>query len=73
VLCRNEDDKDACARLKALMHDCKVSDAGPTAAHDHVGERDFGSANEAIARMDELIELAGEDALDISVRIRHHG
>lgn len=73
VLCRNEDDKEACARLKALMHGCKVSDAEPTAAYDHVGERDFGDEGGAIARMDELIRLAGEDALDISVRIKHRG
>jgi len=63
----------ACARLKALMHDCKVSDAEPTAAYNHVGERDFDDEDEAIARMDELIRLAGRDAIDISVRIKHHG
>jgi len=73
VPCRDEKDKEACARLKALMHDCKVSDAKPTAAYHHVGERDFPTANEALKRMDELNDLAGRDALDISVRIRHHG
>jgi len=73
VLCRDEDDKEACARLKALMHDCKVSDAEPTAGHNHVGERDFDDEDEAVARMVELSRLAGEDALDISVRIKYHG
>jgi len=73
VLCRDENDKGACARLKALMHDCKVSDAEPTAGHDYVGERDFDDEDEAITRMIELNRLAGEDAIEISVRIGHHG
>jgi len=73
VLCRDENDKEACERLKALMHDCKVSDAGPAAEYDYVGERDFGDEDEAMARMDELTRLAGDDALDMSVRIKHMG
>jgi len=72
VLCRDEDDKEACARIKALMHDCKVSDADPTAAYDHVGERSFDSVNDALQRMRDLNRLAGRDALDISVRIKYH-
>jgi len=72
VLCRDENDKEACARLKALMHDCKVSDAEPAAGHN-VGERDFGDEGEAVARMVELNRLAGEDALEISVRIKRRG
>jgi len=72
VLCRDENDKEACARLKALMRDCKVSDAKPTAAYNHVGERRFDSVNDALRRMDELNELAGRDAVDISVRIKYH-
>jgi len=54
------------------MRDCKVSDAGPTAAYHHVGERRFESVNEALRRMDELNGLAGRDAVDISVRIKYH-
>ncbi len=73
VLCRDEGDKEACARIKALMHDCKVSDAGPTAAYDHVGERSFDSVDDALRRMRDLNRLAGKDALDISVRIKYHG
>ncbi len=69
VLCRNEDDKEACARIKALMHDCKVSDASPYAAYNHVGEREFPSAAAAVGRMLELKELAGRDVIDISVRV----
>jgi len=73
VLCRDENDKEACERLKALMHDCKVSDAHPTAAYTHIGERGFPSADDAIDRMDELKRLAGRDAIDISVRVKYHG
>lgn len=73
VVCRDEDDKEACGRIKALMHDCKVSDAHPTAAYNHVGERDFSDEDEAVERMDELNRLAGRDAIDISLRVRHHG
>ncbi len=69
VLCRNEDDKEACARIKTLMHDCKVSDASPYAAYHHIGEREVASADDAVARMDELIELAGRDVSNISVRV----
>jgi len=43
VLCRDEGDKAACERTKAIMHDCKAYDSGPTAAYHHVGERRFGS------------------------------
>lgn len=73
VLCRDENDKDACERTRALMHDCKVSDAEPTAAYHHVGERRFDTANDALRRMRELNRLAGRDAMDISVRINHYG
>ncbi len=72
VLCRDENDKEACERLKALMHDCKVYDAEPTAAYNHVGERSFDSVNDALKRMDELNELAGRDAIKISARIKYH-
>ena len=72
VLCRDENDTEACERTRALMHDCKVYDAEPTAAYHHIGERDFETANEALLRMDELNELAGRDVIKISARIRHH-
>ncbi len=55
------------------MRDCKVSDAGPTAAYHHVGERRFESVNEALRRMDELNGLAGRDVIKISARIEHYG
>jgi len=73
VLCRDEGDKEACERTKALMRDCKVSDAAPTAAYHHVGERRFEGVNEALRRMDELNELAGRDVIKISARIEHYG
>jgi len=73
VLCRDENDKEACERTRALLHDCKVSDAKPTAAYHHVAERDFATTNEALKRMRELNRLAGRDVLDISVRIKYHG
>ena len=73
VLCCDEGDKEACERIKALMRDCKVSDAHPTAAYNHVGERDFPTVDDAVDRMDELIRLAGRDAIDISVRVKYHG
>lgn len=72
VLCCDEGDKEACERIKALMRDCKVSDAHPTAAYNHVGERDFPDEDEAVARMDELKRLAGRDAIDISLRVKHN-
>jgi len=73
VLCRDENDKEACGRTRALLHDCKVSDAKPAAVYHHVGERDFATANEALERMRELNRLAGRDVPGISVRIRYHG
>ena len=73
VLCRDENDREACERTKALMHDCKVYDAEPTAAYHHVGERDFETVNDALRRMDELNELAGRDVIKISARIKYHG
>jgi len=73
VLCRDENDKEACERTKALLRDCKVSDAEPTAAYHHVAERDFPDEDAAIDRMVELKRLAGRDVIDISVRIKYHG
>jgi len=55
------------------MHDCKVTDAKPTAAYHHVGERDFPDADAAVRRMVELKRLAGRDVIDISVRVKFHG
>ena len=68
ALCRNEADKEACARTGALMHDCKWSDASPYAAYHHVGEREFPNADDAVDRLGELVEHAGADAANISAR-----
>jgi len=73
VLCRDESDTEACERTRALMHDCKVYDAEPTAAYHHVGERDFATTDDALRRMDELNRLAGRDVIKISARIKYHG
>ncbi len=73
VLCRDEGDREACERTRALMHDCKVTDAKPTAAYHHVGERDFPDEDAAVRRMVELKRLAGRDVIDISVRVKFHG
>lgn len=69
ALCRDEGDKAACERTKALMHDCKVGDSPPSAAHNHTGEREFATADGAVGRIDELIGLAGHDVLGIKARV----
>jgi len=69
ILCRDEGDKAACERTKALMRDCRVSDSPHNAAHNHTGEREFETADDAVERMDELIRLAGHDVLDIKVKV----
>lgn len=51
------------------MHDCRVRDSPPNEAHNHTGEREFATADDAVERMDELIRLAGRDVLNIRVRV----
>lgn len=67
VTCRDEGDKEACRRVRSLMHDCIVADAEPGAPYHHTGFRVFSSTDDATRRMMELIKEAGADASRIRV------
>jgi len=67
VTCRDKGDKEACRRIRSLMHDCIVADAEPSAPYDHTGFRVFSTTDDALRRLEELEREAGQDATRIRV------
>lgn len=68
VLCAN--DSDACNRVKDIMSDFKISSAEKTDDFDHKGVKVFDTIKEAEARIDEIKSIAGENVIDITMRVR---